>query len=489
MVVSLAHTRPYVAYGLTDSATVPDLVFSEMKFLRNHHGKNEHLEQTPDTKKRRKKEQARTTEEDISAFFTTVRPVLADTDGNIQTKSRHLTGSSAGAKAESPRRTQDPFKATVTAIPAAKSECKASYPGFDSKEQRSEGTSYFSWSESIRGPSITPERPRNTSTDNKKRIDCQNQETDEAAWGRGAAGDQQVSSSIIRNRVSAASSGLRLSSVTPIPAGFSRSRGLPEFSSSPRRPNLVDRAVNRHTNEDATSLSSLPLISQGHSNVGRREVRTTEDSIEMSYDEDNTESMQNQPSRNDARGCSARDCPSQLPRLDEMMQNYNETSKARPRQAPSGRGYRRRPETQPSSRSRDSIRQGRHDLYQTRTQAPTVRFGDLETHPSVPTNFSGPSVYVQQEQRQHLPIHLGFAGHGRHYCPDGIGQPCMSESGVLDYEDFEDFSDEQICRGLVVDADDDIEGLDYVADGLEQARELQHTSAVMPGFWRPNRLY
>lgn len=473
--------------GVTDSVTVPDLVFSEMKFLQNNHGGNDHTAQPPDAKKKRKKDHARTREEDISAFFTTVRPVLADTDGNIQAKSRCPTGRSAGAKADRPRRTRDPSKAPDNAVLTMDSEGKASYMGFGSRGPRHESTNYLSWSESICAPSVTPGRPKNTSTVHDERIDAWNREIDKVSHGRGTAGHQEVPSSIIRDREIATSNRFRVSSVAPMPSGLLRSQSLPQPSSSPRRPNLVDRAVNRHTNEDVTSPSSVLPVLRGRVNAGHQEVSTTEGSVKTSHVSENAEPMQGRASTNVVRGHPAHSRPPKLPGLGGTLQHYNEIFEAEPQQAPSRRG--RRAKTQTPPRYPGAVRQTRHSLYPRIAEAPTVRFVATEGRSTMLPNFSGPSIYVQQEQRQRLPTHLGVEDDGGYRYPDGVGQEYMSETGILDHEDFEDWSDEQLPYGLMKDMDDDIEGLDYGADDVKQMQEPEHTSVVTRGFWRPNRLY
>ncbi|KAF3033595.1 hypothetical protein E8E11_000839 [Didymella keratinophila] len=229
---------------------LPDLVFSEMKFLRNNDGRKDHTTQAPDAKKKRKKDHARNKEEDISAFFTTAPPALADTDANAQAKSRRPTGVPAGSKADRRRPVRDLSRAPESAIPIVDSEGKASYLG------------------------------------------------------------------LVRFAV-------------------------PDFLSS------------------------------------------------------------------------------RLP------------------------------------------------------------------------NSSGPTVYVQQEHRQLLPARLVFDEDGGYNYPDGdgCGQEYMSDAGVLDHGDFEELTDEQLPYGLMEELDDDVEGLDYVADGVQQVEEPEHTGVVTPGFWRPNRLY
>ncbi|KAF3046458.1 hypothetical protein E8E12_009641 [Didymella heteroderae] len=296
---------------------LPDLVFSEMRFLRNNHGRNDHITQAPDAKKRQKKDHARTKEEDISAFFTTARPALAETDGNVQAKSECPTGASAAPKADRPRLMADPSRASEIAVPTVESESKASYLGFTGQGPRHESTSCFSWLESICAPTVTPGQPMDTLANQNKRVDAWIRETDAIPHGRGTS--------------------------------------------------------------------------------GHHEIPTAE--------------------------------------------------------------------------------------------APTFRFAALDTRLSRLPNSSGPGFYVQQEQRQRLPMNLGSGNNSGCRYSNDYGQEYMSETGVLDHKVFEDLSDEQGPYGVMEDIDDDVEGLDYVADGVEQAQKPERMSVVTPGFWRPNRLY
>jgi hypothetical protein len=151
----------------------------------------------------------------------------------------------------------------------------------------------------------------------------------------------------------------------------------------------------------------------------------------------------------------------------------------------------RRTEAQPPAIPFDTDRRSRRNVSRSTVEAPAVRFAVPDFHPSRLPNFYGPSIYVQQEQRQLLQVSLGFGDDGGYNCPDGdgCGQEYISDAGILDHEDFEALPDEQVPCGLMEELDDDVEGLDYVADGEQQVQELEHTSVVRPGFWRPNRLY
>jgi hypothetical protein len=210
----------------------------------------------------------------------------------------------------------------------------------------------------------------------------------------------------------------------------------------------------------------------------------TEGSLKTSYNSEKIEPMQRQACTDVVRDHTAHDHPPQLLDSCGTLQHYDQVTKAELQEAPTRRG--RRTEAQPSARRPGTVR---HDLYRRTVELPTVRFAAPETRLSRLSNFSASSIYVQQEQRQRLPVHLGLENNGGYRYSDCYDQKYMSETEVLDHEGFEELSDEQITYGLTEAFDDDVGSLDYVADGMEQLQEAEHTSVVTPGFWRPNRLY
>lgn len=463
---------------MIDGATVPDLVFSEMKFLRKKHGGNDHSTQAPDAKKKRKRDSGQTRDEDISSFFTTVRPVLADINGKIHAKSGRSTDVFAGAEADHPRRMKGVLRAADTTIPTADSEDKAPFLGVGSRGPRHESTSCFSWSESIRAPSFTPGRPEITSTDHDKRIDALTRDTDTNSYGKGMADQQEVSSSAIRDRVTATSNRVRMSSVAPTPSV--RSQSIPQPSSPPRWSDLVDRAVKRYTNSGVASPSSkIPLLRE-RVHAGHAETSMAEGLVGASY----VDGMQRPASTDIVGDHSSHNRPPELLEVGETLHRYIECPEAEPQQAPARIG--RRAEAQPSVRPPDTVRQSRHDL---RCRTADARFAVPDAHYPKLSIFSGPSLYVRQEQRQHLAEQLGPEGNGGYRFPGDYGQGCMSGSEVLDKGDFDELSDIQVPYGLMEDIDEDVEGSVDVTDDVEQVQEHEHMSVVTPGFWRPNRLY
>jgi hypothetical protein len=79
----------YMVRHVSDKFEVPDLVFSEMAFLKKKGNDNEPVARVVASNKKQKRDQAHNKEEEISAFFTSVRPTLADASRNRQATSDH----------------------------------------------------------------------------------------------------------------------------------------------------------------------------------------------------------------------------------------------------------------------------------------------------------------------------------------------------------------------------------------------------------------
>jgi hypothetical protein len=132
---------------------VPDLVFSEMRFLQKQKDAPEE-QANPDTqRRRRRKNLSRANQEEISAYFTTTRLVLAEKESNIQSK----VSSSRQAQTLIPERKNKQQKSASidSDIPTIELPEKP-YLGFGSRGTRHESTPHLSWSSSIRHSSESP---------------------------------------------------------------------------------------------------------------------------------------------------------------------------------------------------------------------------------------------------------------------------------------------------------------------------------------------
>ncbi|KAJ4345250.1 uncharacterized protein N0V89_011380 [Didymosphaeria variabile] len=128
------------------SRSLPDLVFSEMKFLQKHKDKTGVGPLSGSPKKQRKKDQAHAKEEEISAYFTSVRPALAEQELNIQTKK---PSPKKLREADSGRRGPPPI--VDEAVPTVEPADQTPYSGLEGGGPRHESRSYISWSESTFG--------------------------------------------------------------------------------------------------------------------------------------------------------------------------------------------------------------------------------------------------------------------------------------------------------------------------------------------------
>lgn len=79
---------PHFVQRAADTAIVPDLVFSEMKFLQKEKDQPESALPQSVPKKKRKKDHVNTKEDEISAFFTAVRPALAERETTTSQRTR-----------------------------------------------------------------------------------------------------------------------------------------------------------------------------------------------------------------------------------------------------------------------------------------------------------------------------------------------------------------------------------------------------------------
>lgn len=132
---------------------LPDLVFSEMRFLQKREDAPGE-QANPDTqRRRRRKNLTRANQEEVSAYFTTTRVVLAEKESNIQSK----VSSSRQAQTLIPERKNKQQKSASinSAIPTIELPEKP-YLGFGSRGTRHESTPRLSWSSSIRHSSETP---------------------------------------------------------------------------------------------------------------------------------------------------------------------------------------------------------------------------------------------------------------------------------------------------------------------------------------------
>ncbi|KZM25594.1 hypothetical protein ST47_g3294 [Ascochyta rabiei] len=422
-------------YGL------PDLVFSEMRFLRNDRVENEHSAQGPDNKKKRKKDHAQTKEGDIFAFFTSVRPALADVASTQLTSGGRPRVNTSVTKNTRRRRAREQSTVLDPAVRTINPEDGASYLGFAGRGSDRETSRPFSWSESFCAPSTTPGHHKRTSAVHGEGLDPLYQKKKEGLHRHTSLWRQEISTGV-HEPIDAATEVARASSEAPVRSRLSSLRSSLQRSSSSRRSISVDQDLHRRSTEDEPPLSSKPPVLPSTSNVDSLEHPVTgtlqsDGSIATPY-----------------AGGNAVLAPKQV------LEDAARTLLYRP--SPQG------------------------------SRIPLIQFLAPDSQPLQPANLSGPSFYVQQEQRQHLIVPFELE---EEYCvrdPDTVGRGYQGESESSIQEDVEGFSEGPMSYGKTEEMDDDgdvVAGLDYAADEVEQAQRPGHAAVVAAGFWRPNKLY
>lgn len=470
---------------------VPDLVFSEMKFLQNEHGGHETSAKGPNYKKKRKKDRAQAKEEDISTFFTSARSTLADVDSKIQTKTEQQAPTTLASKTGCCERMRERSKVSDSTPLTAGSAGKTSHLRLGSRGPL-EGSSCISGSVSVRVPSPAPGHQGNTYTVQQKQSNFSRGNVNDAPYTAETPGRQRVTSSEVREPLTAAAMRFRFPSVASLPPGHSRSQSLPQRSSSPQRSNHMDRVLGCRTTAGVPSVTSIPPVlrtccSDEFQKLPRADGPRGLRSIVAPCANDSIASINKRAPNNSASKSFSHESPSGSSSLGGVLQHCNDASQAQlhriaPRQIHNAT-------TRSTPEVHDTVWQSGQRSYQSNAHPSTVRFPAPHAQQFRRSNFSGRSIYMQQEQQQHLPVHINLEGDYPPPNADTVDQGHAGGTRLLDQEELDGFSENLESGGLIRDFDDEIAGLGYVADDIKPTRGPVHTDFVAPGFWRPNKLY
>ncbi|KAH7076838.1 hypothetical protein BKA63DRAFT_291321 [Paraphoma chrysanthemicola] len=463
---------------------LPDLVFSEMKFLQKDKGQPEPAISYEPPKKKRKRGHVHTKEGEISAYFTSVRPALAERDNNVTLEhaSEKSTGQAGPARYVSQReRAQSTRSAGV--LPTVETVEQGPHLGSGTRDNRHESMSYVSWSESVRAPGSVPRRPDavlNAAAIQQEnlrgRVDKATATADDDVLSKPTAvpvTDRRTDESVERFGVS---------SFEPPHNRVSRSHSYPRQSSSPRKAQLVDRAAKFKSTESLASPSSMPpimgrYVSAEHEGRPRPRRQTTDSEKDPacfaknplthagSAEGNNTQQHEADPSSD----------------LGYVIQQCEQTFHARRRA--------------PESRDRYEVR-GTTDMISTPwhhcrvhepDRVPVVRFTGLES-PDVP-NFPGVSIYDQQASRQQ-PRPMEFQDDDQQTTGDGL---LYDEEFLNDEDDMlrneRDWNAGQRLVDFVAGGEAG-HGDEYICEDADLVRSMAWDNSVVGrGFWRPNKLY
>lgn len=453
-----------------------------MKFLQKEKSQPEPDPQQVVPKKKRKKDHAHTKEDEISAFFTVVRPALAEKDNNVPTNNARVdedTVAPAGG-----RDLQLSTKSS-SVVPTVELPGNGSYLGFGSRGPRHESTSYVSWPKSVRTQDITPKHPKHLPAVTHDRhgpskhysVGSTTSGVEDTRFKRPAP------PTVTKQRGEESTERFQISSVAPSQSRLSRSHSYPQHTSSPRKVNLVDRAAKFRSTQSFASPSSMPPFVPSHvreesSHAEPRLRSRLDEHVEMHPPATHQRQIY-QPSDvadEDHPGHAGQGTSSDLGRVIQHCDH-------------SFRAQRRATEPHMSRVNMDSphmdsatVRHARTALSSRFPRRPTVRFsGNEQPAPRVP-NFSGRSIYEDQAERLHVPMQDVLDEEDLLDDAYLAEQEVIYQQGNMMYTepDWEEHLDEPPLYW---------ERIDATTSGDMVQRLASDNSISAPGFWRPNRLY
>lgn len=457
-----------------------------MRFLQKHNDKPEFASSPGSPRKRRKKAQTHAKDEEISAYFTSVRPTLAEQEPTSKAKK------SCTQRLQGVEHSEQPCIVDKVSSAVEPAE-QASYPGFGGRGQRHESESYISWSESVRIRSATPVHLRIGVV--------KGGQLDSSHGGRkaGNEGDRRMLHSpqaprAVPQGMKDNSAGYsRAPSLPPTNEHLLRSHSLPQQTSSPCRTNAVDVTAIPHAVVNVGLPFSMPASILNRSETRCEQIHEThaasipdqqhqllpvevldcircpdvrsKQPTELATDTDIRQQRSSSLER------ILRDCNTAFheKRLAEALQRHVE-------------------EPSPGFPAQRDMRTGM-ELYPTAPRISSVRFAGVEdTYRPTTLAVSGPSIYEQQDQRQYNIINRMLTPKDTYSISKALQGDYFDEKG-FDYDEREGDRAEQLYYDTELfplannmetqKMDDSIEG-----------EVLDHATVVgQLGFWRPNKLY
>lgn len=445
-----------------------------MKFLQREKEQPMSVIQQDVSKKKRKKDHAHSREGEISAFFTSVRPTLAEKDGN------------AAAVDRRPERERSTKSSGV--MPTTEVSDKGPYLGFGTRGPRHESTSYVSWSDSVRDPNIAPGHPEQVPVVAKDDGHITKHQVTSITSGEDSTIFECPAPPAAERGTHVSSEQFKVSSV--IVSGphqrVSRSCSLPQHTSSPQRMNLVDRAAKTYMAEAIQSPFSMPPSVPVRANRETHHYRPTVET-RRNISTLSQARAQGTPVRRhmiaDQRNDAADVEPQTSSDLDAVIEECNYTFDKRRRVSGQQRRHTVQPEQTFERFAMENVGEPRSNIER------LVRFSGLERPSRIVPNFPGTSIYEQQAQRQSSPLlspryEDGAAAYSRSGAADfGDGDDMLYSEGY-----WEEYPEEQASHAV------DLEIVDYGTEGSIAAEEhvqrlASDNGVVARGFWRPNRLY
>jgi hypothetical protein len=478
-----------MAQYAADQFEVPDLVFSEMAFLKKKEGDSEPVARVAASNKRQRRDHAHNKEEEISAFFTSVRPTLADANRKRQATSDHQSTRVSKSQASSNRkqvRERELEESSIVVGVAPTVEKQGNVPYLDPSGGLSQGhTSQTSCSESHCTLSRTPGFVRITPTID---ADC----SGSAKHKRGTADTEHLpypSAMAAQKKDHDIAELLRVSSVKfmrddvaksqPCPPSMSSSRGLDPKNGSERR------CVVHNGTLSVVELPNLPIFpsieTQSGETINASKNPETKSGSSTGLQSTSAWRQETLPSTMEDVGVHARTSS-----LGLVLQECSDAvNRQQCKETSTGKDFRR------AVRFHSENEGTWHDHFESKLVAQEDRNilpSEPNLHSSRVPSFAGPSIYELQEQRHgtRKKIHLD---------PD-----CFVQGIIIDGD--EDGFDGENWEGLVIE---EPMGYDAVhASRRADERDVDHGYAPivqaerlpmaeshigMSRFWRPNKLY
>lgn len=455
-----------------------------MKFLQKH---NEFKPPPqPDVpRKKRKIDHTHTKDEEISTFFTTGRHTLAQ-------KLQDKTASHSSVR-EKKRRHHSHSSTTDVAIPTAEPADRVSLPHLDSQYPRHESASYVSWSESIRALSTT-------SAHHQADDDAPHGWHDSDRYGHckskrkrpERAFKQPELPSVAKQTTDDTVGCFRVSSLAPSHSRVFRSQSCPQQASSPKRVNLVDRSAKLQSTATAYSSSSMPPVVPPYPSIDAGSGLAANSSNSPRFGKASDLRKETRPASqhrilDDGYNNCGEDQETSSD-LEKVLEVCKDTLYNQYRAAPSPRSGANRPEQLLPMQSAD--RPHRTSSRMPTQRIPTVRFAELPIQHHVQSTFAGPGIYEQQEQHQYSSLGVS-SNEALGDDPWALEQDYMDDDMAMCYDDVD--WDDTLEESMLYEFGDNnemcvAEGT-FAVDHISEKDSWPSSHDVVPGFWRPNKLY
>lgn len=461
-----------------------------MKFLQKNKDQPEPALQLGSPRKKRKQDQAHAEHEEISAYFTSVRPTLAEQVSNIQAKDvsrQSLRGDSRPHRQRS--------SAVDNVIPTIEPASKPPSLAIGITRSCHEDGGYISWSESIVAPSLPPARlhsARRRDSGQLGPMSCR-VETDSTRGG-GSLHLRPAPPTLSRHLMDDAGGQFQPSSLPPTNERQFRSHSLPQHTSSPHRANLLDRVALRRDLKTVASLSSMPPIVPIRDDHRPREADISHALPNLKVKNNSLDIQSLGPSGHvDDNPNLETECHVQ----DEIYQQNSSSSLGQILQCCNSAFHEMRMDQTQQPRVRASLPKIQPQpnvrfsstLHPTIRKIPTVRFSGYEDICRPGTSKRNRSnIYEQQEQRQHeiSDTNIPFE--------DEPAAPYTVQNGFFEEDEFDDSQHDlleevdlgdygigsPICNKSATQPSGDV---------FAEAIQSRNQVTTKPGFWRPHKLY